>query len=93
MKTDSRRHAPASGLEMRYLIGALLGLAFGIGAFALTEEIVMAIAAAVPIGVTLAIALAEQSSQKQPSRGNKTSLVMVLLLGIIALGSAFVLLR
>lgn len=93
MKADSRHHTPSPGQDVGYLIGAVVGLLFAIGIYALTEEIVIAIAASVPIGLTLGMALAEQSSHKHPSRRKKTFLVTILLLGIVALGSVIALLR
>ena len=93
MKADSRHHTPAPSREVGYLIAAAIGFLFAIGIFVLTESIVLAIAASVPIGMTLGIALAGQTSQKWPSRPTRLFLAIGLLMGIVALGSVIVLLR
>ncbi|RFF31042.1 hypothetical protein [Wenzhouxiangella sediminis] len=93
MKADSSQKIPAPSREMGYLIGAIIGFVFAIAIFALTEQVVVAIAASVPIGLTLGIALAEQPIQERPGRRKRLFLSIAVLIGIVAFGSIIVLVR
>lgn len=72
-------------------IGGALGLLFGVATFAISQNVLIAIAVSVPLGVTLAIAYSERAEHARSDRRTRVPLSValvaggILLLGISAL--------
>ncbi|MCB0636284.1 MAG: hypothetical protein KDC54_06685 [Lewinella sp.] len=78
-----------------YLLGGALTILFGIGFFIWSKDVTLALIAAVPIGLTMGIALEQRFRQGEAMVSEKGRIALwgLLLLGVIVFFALLLLLR
>lgn len=66
-------------------LGGASGLLFGVAVFVFSHNVLIALACAVPLGVTLGVALTEREGSTDSGRNARRWLAWTLLVGVLAL--------